>query len=891
MLNFNSFLEYFNLFGNYKFLLSAEIWALGVKSFLIFKIISFARKTNLKNSNVLLTIAIFFSALINLSWITKLFQLLNIFAIPNQLLYLIIRTAWTGNLFFYQFFFMFLESLILQTKKISRFNKILSISTGIISIPMLFIIFSYLTSNVRAPYEFFVMKSLGVYCYILISIQIIYLVLKITKNKIPKILKRQVKIIISAILAPQVFLEFIQIFPFKIPSAITNEFGLIGFSACLTTFLIYYCAKKVAKLRFLNLTEHNELNDISINFLTTFKDILDQLSQATKLEELNYICKNFFANAFSIDQNKIHLVLRNYNNEKILSDNLQSIKKIEKILDSEQIIDNLKKEKLFILDEIEFSHFYNENTEEQQKIDFLNQINAELFIPIFYRENVSAYIMIETNSRKGLFSKIEYDQIIIFTNYLSNAINFLENRNINSLIKNEKDLKEELYFKHQEIQQYKESIRSFLKNNHSNKIDIVIYKNRKFNFINSENEIIPKFINSLQGHPTTKSINNLVKSTLESKSLKSIFSQDLSGEKNIITSFPISENQVILIGYYPDVSDIIKNQVGMIKDPSNWDYLLYLETTSSGKLINKLIPGSSETILNFKIELLKTCLGKKATLLNVPEEDLEAVVEIIHEISLREILETIDIKITENNFDIAIKLFGVNPIFGLSNDEPLLKKLNGSGTLFIKNIHLLSLETQQYLAEFLKYGFFQVYKSSKKIVSDVKIICSTNRNLNNLVQEGKFSKELFDVLKQTTISLPSLLTLPEKEISDLVDEVTKQSIQEETFQNILELNDKEKKKIAEDGVVSLTEFKNKVHKMLIKKSKKINIYQETEFSSESQFNDPTLIRATKLGKHALKDADIMSQLWNKFKNQNKIATFLGVNRSSVNRRCKEFNLE
>ena len=31
---------------------------------------------------------------------------------------------------------------------------------------------------------------------------------------------------------------------------------------------------------------------------------------------------------------------------------------------------------------------------------------------------------------------------------------------------------------------------------------------------------------------------------------------------------------------------------------------------------------------------------------------------------------------------------------------------------------------------------------------------------------------------------------------------------------------------------------------------------------------------------------------NKFeKNQNRIATFLGVNRSSVNRRCKDYNLE
>ena len=47
-----------------------------------------------------------------------------------------------------------------------------------------------------------------------------------------------------------------------------------------------------------------------------------------------------------------------------------------------------------------------------------------------------------------------------------------------------------------------------------------------------------------------------------------------------------------------------------------------------------------------------------------------------------------------------------------------------------------------------------------------------------------------------------------------------------------------------------------------------------------------------IGKKALKDPQIMSLLWEKFeKNQNRIATFLGVNRSSVNRRCKDYNLQ
>ena len=89
---------------------------------------------------------------------------------------------------------------------------------------------------------------------------------------------------------------------------------------------------------------------------------------------------------------------------------------------------------------------------------------------------------------------------------------------------------------------------------------------------------------------------------------------------------------------------------------------------------------------------------------------------------------------------------------------------------------------------------------------------------------------------------------------------------------------------------SIQEFKTRVHQLLIQKSKKKNIYEEASFDPAYHVRDPDLIEAARLGKAALRDQRIMAMLWNKFKNQNEIALFLGVNRSSVNRRCKEFNL-
>lgn len=78
--------------------------------------------------------------------------------------------------------------------------------------------------------------------------------------------------------------------------------------------------------------------------------------------------------------------------------------------------------------------------------------------------------------------------------------------------------------------------------------------------------------------------------------------------------------------------------------------------------------------------------------------------------------------------------------------------------------------------------------------------------------------------------------------------------------------------------------------MLINKAKKKQVKQEDVIDAAYSISTPDMYNVAKLGKNALKDKQIMTYLWNKFKNQTKIAKLLNVNRSSVNRRCKEFNL-
>lgn len=450
-----------------------------------------------------------------------------------------------------------------------------------------------------------------------------------------------------------------------------------------------------------------------------------------------------------------------------------------------------------------------------------------------------------------------------------------------------------MHIKEKEIAQYKESIRSFLKSNTEKNIGIISYKNRMFTPVNQAAQtFVPINLNTHSGHPMSKAIKQIARQVIEYKSPQTCFIKNNTGEKLVVSGIPnIEKNNVIITVRYPEISDILQHKISILKDPKNWEYLLYLETTEYGKIINTFIPSNSEQFLNFKIDLLKGSLNKKALLLNIPEDDIMPVVEILHHISQREILEILEIKKQYKDFHIPIKLFGVNPIFGITHkDVPLLEKLDKTGTLVIKNVEYLDPETQDYILDYIKYGQYKTFKGYNREKSDVRIILATSQDLQPYIQENKFSKTLINELSKNQITLPPIHELPEDEILDFAYKIAKQAIKTDEFHHILELTDADKNRILKSKPTSIAELKTKVQEMLVKKSQRQSIYDETQFDPAYNLTDPQIIEAARLGKHALRDPKIMTLLWNKLKSQNKIANLLGVNRSSVNRRCKEYNL-
>lgn len=900
-----SYIEYF--LGNQYILLAATSLSLLLKIIIFANLLSYKNVSYTGKKSWFLLLLILSSASLNdLAWVVELCKSLFFPNMPYQFKLFVIRIAWNSTPLLYQGLSIFIENLVGYNFKLSTRQRILSVITLLTF--FIGLIFAFYDMGCpdkfsRPLIELELRKILTSYLLLIvfpISLGITFY--KLRTQKTPRLLKTQAKTILYFFIIPFWITDILQFFPLVFePNWITNSYAAVTISTLILTYAMYFCTRRMVSLRFLNLRQHVEMPRKS-NFVDGFKQVLESLGQATNVQELKHITQTYFKDSFDIPLHKTIFIIRDTQKQEASHHHHFSVNTMTTLI--EQFISThqgsfeklLMRHTILIHDEIAFSHFYEKNGDYELMLSFLETINADIFLPIFQKQRFIGYIIVDRDARpeERFYSNTERDEMLVFASYLGNVINLMQQRNLESLMHQEKELKEELYRKHQEINQYKESIRSFLRTSPQKEIGILFYKNRRFIFGNkAAKDLIKININTQEGHPLARAAKTIAKQVEDYKSPQSCITHDADGNKLVLSGVPnLEQNNIIITVYHPEISDILKKQINHLQDPTQWDYLLYLETTKSGQLINQLIPGNGEHLLQFKIELLKTSLTKKALLLEMNTEDLLPTVELIHHISLRDTLHTLKLSGPVHSNEIALKLFGMNSIFGIPADtNPILESLGTNGTLFIQHIEHLDRESQEHLAELIRYGFYRRIKSEQRITSDVRIICSTHQNLAQLVREKRFSQELFNELSSTSLAMPSLVTLPEDELTQLADGLTEQVLKTNEFKNVLELTDREKSRLVHNRPASLQELKNKVQLLVVDKSKKSNIYNETQFNPAFQTTDPELIEAARLGKQALKDRKTFMMLWNKLQSQSKIAAFLGVNRSSVNRRCKEYGIE
>lgn len=894
-----------NFLSSKEFLLAVRTSAFAFKiTLLLFLLKHILRTKRTHMSWVYLCMVIVGAAVEDFSWIFTLTKRLWLTSEYNYINIIITRMAWVFNIVMYHFLYIFIATFTHKNWQSKTSFYILSAINFSFFVILIYMGFFY--SIIPSSWEFYIREIESIYTlFILMPLTLLSSLYSLRNTKLPLILRLQLKTCLQFFLLPHLIANIWETYPFTFSEGmLASCLPAAGISAIFLSLAIYQCIKRIIGLRFLDLHPHVH-DDQKFNFVNDFKSVLEDLGKASNTTEIKLITQHFFHTAFNIPHEYTFLSIRSLHNAEHQEKNsielsyhqttIETFIEIhnEQMSETPQALTFLQKQKILIYDELAYNNFHNPSDIQKTLLTFLEKINAAIFLPIYENDTIIAYITVQRFARQNnLYTNVDRDEMLVFASYLSKIINLLQTRNLQELFKQKKEMIEELYNKHQEINRYKESIRSFFRNNKDQNIGVFFYKSRRFTFGNqAATDMLGIDPNIQCNEPLTKTLKTMINQITSYKSTQTQIVTNSKGKKLVVLGIPHPEAQgAIFVIHYPEISDTIKHLLDSIKDPSDWDYLLYLETTKPGKLINNLIPSNEEQFINFKIELLKAALSKKALLLSIPEEDLISTVEILHHISLRDTLHILELKTPITTSEIPISLFGINTIFGSNTSQPLLEKLNKKGTLVIKNIHFLDLDSQNNLAECIKYGFYKVFKSNKKIQTDVRIIVSSNQDLKQMVQEGTFSQLLYNELKHTSLTMPSLLTLKSNTIDSLVEGFADQALAEDNSVKLLNLTDKEKTKIFQQKPTSLYELKRKVENLIVTKTKSDSTYEKTKFNPAYHIADPQLAQAAQMGKYALKDEKMMVLLWNKFKNQNKIAEFLGVNRSSVHRRCKDYGL-
>ena len=97
---------------------------------------------------------------------------------------------------------------------------------------------------------------------------------------------------------------------------------------------------------------------------------------------------------------------------------------------------------------------------------------------------------------------------------------------------------------------------------------------------------------------------------------------------------------------------------------------------------------------------------------------------------------------------------------GASGKKGLIEDAAG-GTLFLDEVGDLSLDAQAKLLRFLELGEFYRVGGTKKLHIDTRVISATNKNIDQMIEDGLFRKDLYFRLGVIKVKAPSLNDRPD----------------------------------------------------------------------------------------------------------------------------------
>ena len=309
-------------------------------------------------------------------------------------------------------------------------------------------------------------------------------------------------------------------------------------------------------------------------------------------------------------------------------------------------------------------------------------------------------------------------------------------------------------------------------------------------------------------------------------------------------------------------------------------------------LSNELI-GSSSTLVKLRNSIEKFSKTDSRILIFGPAgSGKELVGRLIHEASSRSnnSFKVVNGAILDpNHFDFEL--------FGSENNDKIISGIfekTNNGTLLIDNISDVPLQTQGKILRVLSDQKFHRVNGANEISVNIRVMCSTSKNLKEEIASGNFREDLFHRINVIPIQTPYLKDVKE-DIPLLVDYFVKRISDTNGLKPIV-INSKNAVFYDYDWPGNVRELRNLIERVVILASGKnddvdkilsesLKISSVRENKTEDAFQFPLKEAREKFEKNYLE-----IQLNRHNGNVSKTADYIGMERSALHRKLKSLGI-
>ena len=233
------------------------------------------------------------------------------------------------------------------------------------------------------------------------------------------------------------------------------------------------------------------------------------------------------------------------------------------------------------------------------------------------------------------------------------------------------------------------------------------------------------------------------------------------------------------------------------------------------------------------------------------------------------------------------------------------------GVVFLDEIGDMSLSLQAKVLRVLQNGTFNRLGDNKEIKSDTRIIAATNKDLEELVAQGKFREDLYYRINVVRIYLPALKERKEdipllmecftrryssqigKEVKGATNKFVEKLMEYDWPGNVRELENTMRKAIAFTKTSYLTSYDlNLNNSVSLTEAKNPSVFTEPLRNSvknllnSKRSNGNVYSQILKEAEKILLEEALIASGWNR----SKAARLLGINRLTLRRKLEEYNV-